>query len=93
MAAHAESFGLGFGVLFFVCLVLCLSFGCGGVLFFWLWCCLVILAANSKYKIHSALCKKKKIFLKCKINVSIEGYPGREEKTRAPVDSIDLLSF
>ena len=43
MAAHAELVGLGFGVLFSVCLVLFLSFGCGGVLFFWLWCCLVLL--------------------------------------------------
>ena len=43
MAAHAESFVLGFGVVLFVCLVLFLSFGCGGVLFFWLWCCLGLL--------------------------------------------------
>ena len=45
MAAHAESFGRGFGVLFSVCLVFfcLLSFGCGGVFFFWLWCCLVLL--------------------------------------------------
>ena len=43
MAAPAESFGLGFGVVFFVCLVLFSSFGSGGVLFFWLWCCLGLL--------------------------------------------------
>ena len=43
MAAHAESFGLGFGVLFSVCLALFVSVGCGGVLFFWLCCCLVLL--------------------------------------------------
>ena len=34
---------LGFGVVLFVCLVLFLSFGYGGVLFFWLWSCLSLL--------------------------------------------------
>ena len=46
MAAHAEPFGLDFGVLLFVCLVLfyllvvvvCCSFGFGVVWFFCFWC-------------------------------------------------------
>ena len=37
MAAHAESFGLGFGVVLFVCLVFFF-------LIFWLWWCAVLLA-------------------------------------------------
>ena len=36
MAAHAESFGRGFLVVFFVCLVL--------FFIFWLWWCAVLLA-------------------------------------------------
>ena len=38
MAAHAEFFGLGFGVLFSVCLVFFFFF------IFWLWWCAVLLA-------------------------------------------------